>query len=181
MCLIMFVFLWLVMLTAWWRCADACQEQHQESPRGTKHWLRISASSSWREAYSPCKVYCCDYQNYCWDYSPLELNIITWNIMDIIGIAIEFSIYIFFFAHVFLTWRELLGIDCPPENRFRNETSSHFRSALAMTFPSKSKTLPWSTSKAREGIPNFWDLSAGRGPHIYISMSWYSFAIITLW
>jgi hypothetical protein len=110
MCLIMFVFLWLVMLTAWWRCADACQEQHQESPRGTKHWLRISASSSWREAYSPCKVYCCDYQNYCWDYSPLELNIITWNIMDIIGIAIEFSIYIFFFAHVFLTWRELLGI-----------------------------------------------------------------------
>ena len=23
MCLTMFVFLWLVMLTAWWRCADA--------------------------------------------------------------------------------------------------------------------------------------------------------------
>ena len=150
----MFVFLWLVMLTAWWRCADASSH----SPTGTtsrkpagNEALISNLGVEWWEAYSPCKVYCCDYHNYCWDYGPLESNIITWNIMDIIGIAIEFSIYIFFFAHVFLTWRELLGIDCPPENRFQNETSSHFRSALAMTFPSKSKTLPWSTSKAREG------------------------------
>ena len=174
MCLIMFVFLWLVMLTAWWSCADASsifipQEQHQKSPRGTKHWFRTSASSSWREAYSPRKVYCSDYHKYCWDYSPLEFNITTWNIMKryhwdchwILNICV-------FFVHAFLTWRELLGIDCPPENRFsKRDQFPRNRSAQF----SISHHWPW---LSRRNLRHFLDLrrrlGMGRDPFNWSSL-----------